>query len=95
MAECSIIHLTNVFILSPLVLLPFVAGWQMALPLAFFQSVTGKRALDQSFKSIRAGKMMVATAIALVLVCCDPDCASSANCKEATPGIIPKSDARC
>lgn len=67
-AEFSIIHLTNILFFTPLLLLPFVAGWQMALPLAFFKSVTGKAALDTSYRSLRRGRMMMTTALALVSV---------------------------
>lgn len=68
-AEFCIIHLTNLFILSPILVLPFVAGWQLAIPLAFFGGATGISALTQSFRSVRAGKMLRTTALALTLVC--------------------------
>jgi hypothetical protein len=67
-AEFALIHLSNIFILMPAVLGPFVVGWQVAMPFAFLHGIQGKAALDRSWKCIRGAKMMTRTALALAAV---------------------------
>jgi uncharacterized Tic20 family protein len=67
-AEFAIIHLSNLFVLVPFLLGPFIVGWQMALPLSFFHGIQGKKAFDQSYDTIKGGRMMVRTGIALIEV---------------------------
>ena len=66
--EFALIHLSNIFSLVPLFLGPFIVGWQAAMPLAYFQSLQGKAALDRSWQCLRGARMMVPTALALATV---------------------------
>ena len=67
-AEFALIHLSNIFILVPALLGPFIVGWQVAMPFAFLHGLKGKGALDRSFKCIRGARMLTRTAVALAMV---------------------------
>ena len=69
-AEFALVHLTNIIGIAPLVVGPVVAGWQVAVPLAFFCGLRARQALGGSFKSVWRGRIVLRTGFALALVRC-------------------------
>lgn len=85
-AEFALVHLTNMVGLAPLVVGPVVAGWQVALPLAFFCGLATRRALGGSFRSIWRGKLLFRAGLALAVVRSTSLCVVCAQCAQCTQG---------
>lgn len=69
-AEFALVHLTNIVGVAPVVVGPVVAGWQVAVPLAYFCGLRARQALGGSFASIWRGKLLFRAGFALAVVRC-------------------------
>ena len=67
-AEFALIHVSNLYPFTPLLLVPIVVSWQMAMPLSFFNDTKGFKALRQSMIRLWKGSMLVSVGIAVTLV---------------------------